>query len=202
MLAAAALPPAPPALFQTARPLSARIALRTAPGGKVVAHLRDRTRFGSPLVLGVAARRGEWIGVITSALPNGRLGWVRRASVRVATVPMTIAVSLSSRSLALLRGDTVLRIVPVGIGGSSTPTPTGSFVVTDKLRGNAAYGCCILALSGHQPAVARWWGGEARLAIHGGAYGSSSYGCLHASDVDLRFLMKHVPLGTPVVVQA
>jgi hypothetical protein len=202
MVGAAALPPAPAGLLETARPVRATIALRTAPGGRVVAHLRNRTKFGSPLVLGVAARRGEWVGVITSALPNGRLGWVRRASVRVAAAPVTIAVSLSSRRLVLRRGATVLRSLAVGVGTSSTPTPTGRFVVTDKLRGNAAYGCCILALSGHQPAVARWWQGEARLAIHGGAYGSSSYGCLHASDRDLRFLMTHVPLGTPVVVQS
>jgi lipoprotein-anchoring transpeptidase ErfK/SrfK len=202
MLGAAALPPAPPGLFQTARPVSATIALRTAPGGRVVARVRNRTEFGSPLVLGVAARRGDWIGVISSALPNGRLGWVPRASVRMAATPLTITVSLSRQRLVLRRGATVFRSLAVGIGTSSAPTPRGRFVVTDKLRGNAVYGCCILALSGHQPAVPRWWRGDARLAIHGGSYGSSSYGCLHASDRDLRFLMAHVPLGTPVTVQA
>jgi hypothetical protein len=200
MLAAAALPPAPAGLYQTARPVRATIALRLRPGGRVVAHLRARTRFGSPLVLGVVAQRGEWVGVITSALPNGRLGWVRRRAVRVAGAPVTIVVSLSGRTLVLRRGERVLRSLAVGVGTSTTPTPTGRFVVTDKLRGKAEYGCCILALSGHQPAVAGWWPG-ARLAIHGGAYGSSSYGCLHASDRDLRFLMRHVPLGTPVIVE-
>jgi lipoprotein-anchoring transpeptidase ErfK/SrfK len=202
MLATAALPPAPAGLFEIARPVRPAIVLRTAPGGRVIARLRNRTEFGSPLVLGVAARRGRWVGVISSALPNGRLGWVARASVRTVAAPMSITVSLSRKRLVLRRGANVVRTLAVGVGRSSTPTPRGRFVVTDKLRGNAVYGCCILALSGHQPAVPSWWRGDARLAIHGGGYGPSSYGCLHASDADLRYLMTHVPLGTPVIVRA
>jgi hypothetical protein len=196
-----AVPPPAPALFETARPRARAIALRTAPGGTVVARLRDRTEFGTPLVLGVGAQRGDWVGVITSALPNGRLGWVRRAALRLTPLRTTIVVSIARQRLELRRGATVLRSLAVGVGSARTPTPKGRFVVTDKLRGNAVYGCCILALSGHQAAVARWWRGDPRLAIHGGRYGAASYGCLHASDSDLRFLMAHVPLGTPVTIR-
>jgi hypothetical protein len=195
-----AAPPPPPALFETAQPVRSAIALRTAPGGAVVALLGNRTEFGTPLVLGVGAQRGDWVGVITSALPNGRLGWVQRAALRLTPLRTTIVVSIARQRLELRRGATVLRSLTVGVGSSRTPTPHGRFVVTDKLRGNAVYGCCILALSGHQPAVARWWRVDPRLAIHGGRYGSSSYGCLHASDADMRFLIAHVPLGTPVTI--
>jgi len=46
------------------------------PGGRVVASLGTRSDFGSPLVLAVAAQRGNWLAVRTPALPNGRLGWI------------------------------------------------------------------------------------------------------------------------------
>jgi hypothetical protein len=64
------------------------------------------------------------------------------------------------------------------------------------------YGCCILALSGNQPHPPSGWTGGARLAIHGGAYGAVSAGCLHASTRDLLYLMRVVPLGTQIVIHA
>ena len=91
----------------------------------------------------------------------------------------------------------------VGIGRAGTSTPTGRFSITDKLRGRdygSDYGCCILALSGHQPHTPRGWTGGARLAIHGGSYGAGSAGCLHASTRDLSYLMRMAPLGTQVVI--
>jgi hypothetical protein len=197
----AALPRLPPAVFEVARPAHATIALRTAPGGRVVARLGARTTFGSPLVLGVGARRGRWVGLISSALPNDRLGWTKAGALRFATARFAIRVDLSARRLVLLHGGLVVRQVAVGVGAGRTPTPAGHYTITDKLAGNRVYGCCILALSGHQPRPPTGWRGEARLAIHGGALGAVSAGCLHAAEADLRYLMTRVPLGTPVVVR-
>jgi lipoprotein-anchoring transpeptidase ErfK/SrfK len=82
--------------------------------------------------------------------------------------------------------------------------------VTDKIAGSRFgpyYGCCILALSGHQPNTPPGWTGGDRLAIHGtdapATIGTpASAGCLRAADADLRPLMAKVPLGTPVFVRA
>jgi lipoprotein-anchoring transpeptidase ErfK/SrfK len=197
-----ALPPLPPAAFETARPVHATIALRTAPGGRVFVRLGRRTEFGSPLVLGVGARRGRWVGLISPALPNGRLGWTRAQALRFAAAPYAIRVDLPARRLVLLRDGLVIRRVTVGIGGARTPTPPGRYTITDKLAGGGVYGCCILALSGHQPRPPAGWRGEARLGIHGGAPGAVSAGCLHVPEPDLRYLMAHVPLGTPVTVRS
>jgi lipoprotein-anchoring transpeptidase ErfK/SrfK len=94
----------------------------------------------------------------------------------------------------------------VGIGAPNTPTPTGRFIVTDKLipnRAHSFYGCCLLALSGRQPHLRPGWAGGDRIAIHGGSTGgAASAGCLHASDADLRRLMKLLPVGTPVYIRA
>jgi lipoprotein-anchoring transpeptidase ErfK/SrfK len=103
----------------------------------------------------------------------------------------------------------VLRRIPVTVGGSGSPTPAGRFAVTDKLAGpaySASYGCCILALSGHQPNPPPGWSAGTRLAIHGtsapGTIGqAASAGCLRAGEADLKVLMRSVPPGTPVFIR-
>jgi L,D-transpeptidase catalytic domain len=184
--------------------------LRDRAGGPVTLSLGAATEFGSRRVLGVAARRGPWLGVVTSERPNGRLAWVRRGHgvLRVRRTRYALHADLSQRRLELRRDGRAVRRMRVGIGGPGAPTPTGRYAITDKLDGSAFgpyYGCCILALSGHQPNLPAGWPGGDRLAIHGtdaaGTIGAASTaGCLRAADSDLRALMRRVPLGTPVFV--
>jgi hypothetical protein len=187
-----------------AAPRAAAVVVRASPGGPVVARLGARTEFGSRLVFAVGARRRGWLGVFTPAVPNGRLGWVRAGDVRVAPISARIVVSLSHRRLTLFRGGRAVRTLRVGIGAPGTSTPTGEFAVTDKLPGarySPVYGCCILALSGTQTNLPRGWTGGNRLAIHGGALGAVSTGCLHATTANLQYLLAHVPLGTRVSIR-
>ena len=140
-------------------------------------------------------------------MPNGRLGWIdgTSASLSFSRVQLELEADLSRRLLRVWVNGRVFRRMHVGVGRAGSRTPTGRFSITDKLRGRdygSYYGCCILALSGHQPNIPRGWTGGARLAIHGGALGASSAGCLHASRRDLHYLMRIVPLGTQVVIHA
>ncbi|MGH2947089.1 MAG: L,D-transpeptidase, partial [Solirubrobacteraceae bacterium] len=104
----------------------------------------------------------------------------------------------------------VLRRLPVAVGRPDTPTPTGRFAVTDRLRSRRAdspYGCCAIALSGHQTELLPGWPGGDRLAVHGTPQPETighavSLGCMRASRRDLRVLMRRVPLGAPVFVTA
>ncbi len=183
------------------------VALRASPGGAVVERLPARTQFGSPQALSVVrVRHGRWLGVTTPDLPNGRIGWLdaRAGGLRFTRTRLELDVDLSARTLTVRRGATPLRRLVVGIGRPGTPTPTGRFAITDKLPGarfDPVYGCCVLALSGRQPNLPSGWRGGNRLAIHGGSTaGAVSTGCLHAAEADLRYLMRLVPLGTPVVV--
>ena len=185
------------------------VALRARPGGPVVARLSSRTSFGSPQALAVVrSRRGRWLAVSTPELGNGHLAWLdaRAAGLRFARTRLELDVDLSQRLAVLRRGSRVLRRMTVGIGRPGSPTPTGRFSVTDKLNGaaySAYYGCCILALSATQPSLPAGWSGGNRIAIHGGVTGGAvSAGCLHAGDADLRYLMRLVPLGTPVLIRA
>jgi lipoprotein-anchoring transpeptidase ErfK/SrfK len=210
-------PASPPAQadpgFVVLRPArGAEVVVRSRPGGRVVARLGARTEFGSPTTLAVAAKRGRWLGVVTTHLPNGRLGWVDPAESAVARsrTRVRVTVDLSERRLVVRRGDRVLRRVTVAVGRPGSPTPVGRFAVTDKLSGpafSAAYGCCILALSAHQPSLPSGWQGGDRIAVHGtndpGSIGTAaSAGCPRASDEDMRYLLRAVPLGAPVFVRA
>lgn len=187
------------------------LTLRDKPNGSVIAHLRPKTDWGSPTVVWATGRRGHWLSVVATALPNNRLGWldVRHDRPRMWRSRVGLFADLSERTLVLRRGNRVIRRVPVEIGATSTPTPVGRFAVTDKLlpaAGVAYYGCCLLALSGHQSKLRPGWAGGDRIAIHGSRAGqvgtAASAGCLRASNRDLRTLMKLVPIGTPVVIRA
>jgi L,D-transpeptidase catalytic domain len=186
------------------------VALQARPGGRVVERLSGRTSFGSPQALSVVrSRHGRWLAVSTPELGNGRLAWVdaRAGGLRYARTRLELDVDLSQRLAVLRSGSRVLRRFAVGVGRPGSPTPTGRFSVTDKLNGpdySAYYGCCILALSATQPNLPAGWSGGNRIAIHGGPTGGGavSAGCLHAGDADLRYLMRLVPLGTPVLIHA
>ena len=188
------------------------VALSDRPGGPATQSVGATTEFGSPRVLSVAARRGNWLGVLTSERPNGKLAWVRRGigSLQLRNTRWSLDADLSARTLTLRRGGRRVDRLSVAIGRPGSETPTGRFAVTDKLNGSRFgpyYGCCILALTAHQPNTPAGWKGGNRIAIHGtnapGTIGTpASAGCLRAADADLRVLMSKVPLGTPVFIHA
>ena len=202
-----ARPAAPEGRWPTARVLR-RTALRAAPGGRRVGRLRPRTEFGSPKVVSVLRRRGGWLRVVAPEQPNGRPAWIRAGATRPGAVDVSLHVDRSARRLTVRRGARVLRRVRVAVGRPGTETPVGRFAVTDKLRTKRAdspYGCCAIALSGHQPKLVRGWPGGDRLAIHATPQPetigtAASLGCLRATTRDLQALLRIVPLGAPVFV--
>jgi lipoprotein-anchoring transpeptidase ErfK/SrfK len=184
--------------------------VRSSQGGPVIARLRGRTEFGSPQTAAVVRKHGRWLGVVTTHAPNGRLGWVdaRDDRLRYTRTRLNLVIDLSDRQLVLRSGRGVIRRVTVGVGRPTSPTPLGRFAITDKLSGPAFssyYGCCILALSAHQPSLPAGWRGGDRIAIHGtydlGSIGAASTaGCVRAESADLQLLMRRVPLGAPVFI--
>jgi L,D-transpeptidase catalytic domain len=204
---------APPAEHVIAHVKPGRaLALRSRPFGPVVARVGSRTPFGSQRALGVVTtKRGRWLAVTEPGVGNNRVVWVdaRAGGLRYARTRIELQVDLSSRTLEVRRRGSAVRRFIVAVGRPGSPTPTGRFAVTDKLAGSAyssSYGCCILALSATQPNLPPGWTGGNRMAIHGtmtNDFGRAvSAGCLHASDADLRYVMRVVRLGTPVVIRA
>jgi hypothetical protein len=202
--------PKPAHVIAEVRPGHA-LALRSRPFGPVLARVGSRTPFGSQRALGVVATRGRWLAVTDAAVGNNRIVWVdaKSGGLRYTRTRLELDVDLSARTLTVRRNGSAVRHLNIGVGRAGSPTPTGTFAVTDKLNGgaySAAYGCCILSLSATQPNLPAGWTGGNRIAIHGtlsvSDFGRAvSAGCVHASDFDLRYLMRTVPLGTPVVIR-
>ena len=188
-----------------ARPLHGTVVLRAQPDGRPLARVGPRGALGGPLVLGIVAVRGPWVAVTAEALPNGRFGWAEFGrDVTVRPVRWALRVSLSRHDLFVLHGGRAVRKIPIGIGRPGSPTPLGRFAVAEKLTGSfgPAFGCCILALTARQPRLPPGWNRSLTyyIAIHAG-FGEGaavSAGCLHATEADVRYLMRTVPLGTGV----
>jgi hypothetical protein len=179
----------------------------SAPGGRLVETLGPRTEFGSPVILAVVRTRPGWLGVATPDLANGHLGWVRRDPLRfdLYWTKYSLHADLSGLSLSLRYGARTISTFLVTVGAPGSSTPVGRYGITDALSFDESpfYGCCALALSGHQTHLPEGWIGGDRLAIHGTpgpVGGAESHGCIRATDATMRALFRRVPLGTPVFV--
>jgi len=186
------------------------VTLRSSPGGKEIAKVGARTEFGTARFYWVARVSGGWLGVAAPEVPDGQLAWIRddRFALDLSVTRFWITASTSKQELVLHHGNRILDRFPVTVGSATSPTPLGDYAVTDGLVGQGLgpwYGCCVLALSGHQSNLPSGWIGGNRIAIHGtnGAIGGAeSHGCLRASDPDMISLFARVPIGTPVFIRA
>jgi lipoprotein-anchoring transpeptidase ErfK/SrfK len=189
--------------------LTRRTALRASPGGHVLAKLPRLTEWGTPTVLAAIGKRGGWLRVMATQLPNGASGWIPVRAAGVVPSRWKLEADLSRRLVTVRRDGHAVRRFRVAIGRPSTPTPTGRFAITDKLHftdRSAAYGWGAIALTGHQTHIEPGWKGGDRLAIHGtsdpGSIGyAASFGCLRASDADVRWLVRHAYLGSIVDIR-
>jgi lipoprotein-anchoring transpeptidase ErfK/SrfK len=184
--------------------------MRTAPGGPALAKVTTRTQFGSPVAYWVVRHDSRWLGVISSTAGNGNVGWIPRSAASLGRVQWQLNVSLSGRRLTVTENGKVREQYTVAVGRPDAPTPTGRFAVTDRLSTgdpSGPYGCCILALSAHSPHAIQGWSGGNRIAIHStpdtGSIGQAvSHGCVRLTVAEGRWLLDHIPLGTPTIIRS
>ena len=195
--------------FSTAR-ISGRVALYREPGRRLRIRLSPKTEWGSPRVLGVVRRRGDWISVQAPELGNGEVAWMEARRASLDCVRWSMHADLSRRRLYVRRDGDVVRRFEIAIGRKGNPTPTGRFSVTDKLSvtdKGSPYGCCVVAVTGHQTRLPASWPGGDRLAVHATRELSSlgkpaSLGCLRVTSSQARWLINTMPLGAPLFVKA
>ena len=186
------------------------VKLLDAPGGRFKVKIGPKTEFNSVRILSIVKRRGEWLAVLVPELDNGQIAWIHQDKVsEFGTVAWAMHVDLSRRLLVIRRDGKKVRSVRIGIGRTDHPTPKGRFAVTDKLKVTQAgspYGCCVLALTGHQTKLPAGWPGGDRLAVHAtrnlaGLGRPVSLGCLRTDPRDTRWMLRRIPLGTPVFIR-
>ena len=163
---------------------------------------------GAPLTLLVAAVAGDWVQTYLPVRPNGAQGWVPRADVTLAPDPFRITVSLMARRLDVYEDGAVVAQVPVAVGSPTSPTPVGTFFVTEVLQltdPQNAYGPYALGLSAFSDTYSSFDGGPGQVAVHGtnepwviGGY--ASHGCIRLANGDIARVAAIVRAGTPVVI--
>jgi hypothetical protein len=201
--------PDPKSCYTTAT-VHGAVTLYRDPGGDKRLRITQKTEWGSQRVLGVVSQRGDWLGIEASELKNGEIAWIQRNRVTLDCVTWSLHADLSKRSVVVQHDGKTVRRLRVAIGRSENPTPKGRFSVTDRLsvKGtDSTYGCCVLALTGHQTHLPPYWPGGDRLAIHATNDESSighavSLGCMRAPASEARWLIDHIPLGTPVFIHS
>ncbi len=190
--------------------LSHATTMRSSPGGRALAQIGMRTTFGSPVAMWVVKHTAGWLGVVSPLAGNNNIGWVPRGAASLTRVNWRLEVTLSARRLDVLDGGRLIERYTVAIGAPYAPTPTGRFAVTDRLQTGdptGPYGCCILALSAQAPHAIQGWNGGNRIAIHSTPETSSigeavSHGCLRLTLPEGRWLLAHIPLGTPTLIRS
>ena len=218
-LAAPAAAPAPEAAPEPrAAPPEALVATATAElratsaagGGEVLLEMPPTAPLGGPRTLLVLEEAPAHVRVLLPVRPNGVSGWVERSTVTLARVDDRLVVDLSDRTLSHLVGGREVLRTPVAVGTAATPTPVGSFAVTELVRPPVAsgpFGAAAFGLTGRSEVLDQFGGGDGQLAVHGtnrpGLLGTAaSNGCVRVGDEALASLVGTLPLGTPVDVVA
>jgi lipoprotein-anchoring transpeptidase ErfK/SrfK len=156
-------------------------------------------------------RGREWLKVRLPIRPNGSAGWIRADYVRVARTPYWIDVSLRQRLVSVYRNGALKRRFKAVVGAPASPTPIGLHAIYDPIRQkdpNGFLGPWALHLTAFSNVLDNYGGGPGRVAIHGRGGASlldplgtaRSHGCIRIDNVDVLWLARTVPRGTPVYV--
>ena len=184
------------------------------PGGKPGERFGKLNLNGVPTVFGVVARRVEencevsWYQVRLPRRPNRRLGWVRAADVTIGEVETRLVVDLSARRVTLYRSGRRVLTTRAAVGSSSTPTPTGTFHVDQRLHSNdpgGPFGPSAVGIAAYSEVLTGWAQGGP-IAIHGtnrpDLIGQAvSNGCIRVRNEVVRRIFAETLAGTPVVIQ-
>ncbi len=150
----------------------------------------------------------RWLRVQLPRRPNGVTGYVSAGDVELGAVATRISVDLSARRLALYDHGREVLDATVAVGAPSTPSPTGSFYVNQKLRADprGPFGPGALGVSAFSPVLTGWTQGGP-IAIHGTNDPSSigraaSNGCIRLPNAIFARVYALAATGTPVVIRA
>jgi hypothetical protein len=171
----------------------------------------------------VFLRSTMWLPVLDSA-DNGmvqvdvpwvegtRVAWLDPTGLERHHNEFMIIVSMRRSRLYVVHDDEIAKVSTVTLGDDESPTPRGTFAITDRVTVPAslvgAYGDRALGLSVLQDQLPAGWSGGNQVAIHGGpdapelAPRGATAGCIVVDDETLAWLWKRTPPGTLVVVQS
>jgi len=168
------------------------------------------TYFDNPLVMQVLEDHGDWLKVLIQARPNHTEGWIKASDVDITTTTYRMVLSLADRHLTVYDGNEVVAETDVVIGKQTTPTPVGSFYLSEKIEqknASGAYGPWILSTNGYSESLDLFDNGLPVVAFHGtnqpDLIGTqASNGCIRMPNDVVTQLADLLPAGTPIEIVA
>jgi lipoprotein-anchoring transpeptidase ErfK/SrfK len=119
-----------------------------------------------------------------------------------------IVVSIPDRKLALIENDVVVKVYPVAVGASVSPSPDGSFQIVNRLTNPTYYHTGkVIGPGAQNPLGTRWMGlSQKGYGIHGTNAPKSigkaaSHGCIRMAKADLEDLFNRVKVGDAVEIR-
>jgi lipoprotein-anchoring transpeptidase ErfK/SrfK len=199
----------------TATAVQAQVDVHSSPGGPTTTTLTNPISGGTPLTFLLTPDPTQtggpsWVQVYLPVRPNGSTGWIPTSQVKIQGNQYRVVINLSAHQGSLYTNSSLEHSFPVAIGASGTPTPEGTFYITELLKpvNPAVYGDYAYGLSGHSPTLTDFDGYDAEVGLHGTNDPSSvghsvSHGCIRLYNADIDTLVSMgLPLGTPVEVVA
>jgi lipoprotein-anchoring transpeptidase ErfK/SrfK len=130
-------------------------------------------------------------------------------AVRLGTTALRIRISVSRRTVELMRAGRRIGSYRAAVGTAATPTPTGLFAIQDPVPSSASQrsylGPYILTLTAYSAVLKTFMGGNGLVAIHGtpatNLLGQAvSNGCIRIDNAAITRLYGLVRPGTPVEI--
>lgn len=199
--------PAAPSAGTSATANAAQLAVYSAPDGDETQALDNPNAQGVPLTLLVVETSGAWLKVQLAQRPNGSTGWVKADAVTLHSLAYRLNVSTADHALKLFKDGALVTSYPAATGTGGTPTPLGSFYITELLQPtNEGYGPYAFGLSAFSDVLSSFGGGPGQIGLHGtddvDSIGrDASHGCIRLGNADITELAGLLPLGTPITIQ-
>lgn len=131
----------------------------------------------------------------------------RTIAVEPGAVTRVVVVSLEDRRLALVEDGVVKKVYRVAVGKESTPSPTGTFMVMDRVENPTYYHAGQVVPPGPaNPVGTRWIGlNKKGYGIHGtnaprSIGKAASHGCIRMCQRDLEDLFAQLRSGDSVEI--
>ena len=198
--------PATAAIGTSATVVAAQVAVYSAPDGAVTENLTNPQPSGAPLTFLVASAQGAWLQVHLAQRPNGSTGWVKADAVTLHSLVYSLQASTEQNTLSLYKNGVLVKTYPAATGTGGTPTPHGSFYITELLQPtNGGYGPFAFGLSAFSDVLSSFGGGPGQIGLHGTDDAASighaaSHGCIRLANPDITELAGLLPLGTPITI--
>jgi len=177
----------------------------TAPAPRI--SMGNKTEHGLTRTFLVAGQDGDRLKVLLPVRPNMSVGWVRASDVDAYDVNYWIRVSTSAKTITVGNGNQLVLQAPAAVGTGGTPTPLGTFYLTEVVRPiwQPYLGPYAYATSAHSDVLYSFMGGDGNVGLHGtdapGSIGRAvSHGCIRMSNSGITKLAGILPLGTPLFV--